>query len=97
MKIIGSGEKVNGDDTYFIQLTNDELANLTGYYSHYDSDCPKFHAGLEFNISKMYQQLYGLSYHKKNIETMKKSLMDMADYLEEIDPIIENDLNDNSK
>jgi len=45
----------------------------------------------------MYQQLYGLSYHKKDIETMKQSLRDMANYLEEIDPIIENDLNDTNK
>ena len=82
MKIIG-----NTDDGFIIQATNDETYRLIGYFSQYSDGRPTIKVGSEIPVNKMYNQLYHLSYHKKEIMEMQAKLRAAATLLDEVDPI----------
>lgn len=86
MKIIGTHES-----GYIIDVPKDEMANLVGYYSHYDEKFRgvELRAGDEVEISNMYRQLYTLSNKKQELTQTVKALRNMADLLEPVAPVIE--------
>lgn len=80
MKILGKAK-----DSYIIEASDNELANLMGYYSKYDlKDLPY---GAEINISEMYKQLYFLAKNKSLLNETAKKLEEYADNLKLIKPL----------
>lgn len=80
MKIIG--KTGNG---YIIDASNDELANLLGYYSHYsfgggnERMTPKI--GDEVNVAQMFKHLYELGSAQKEIAATAAKLRTAADLI----------------
>ena len=85
MKIIGITKH-----GFIIEAHADEVANLTGYYSHYSNvDGFKSPAvGDTIQISKMYKQLYELKAMDGELSRIATTLRGFADHLETVQPII---------
>jgi len=88
MKIIAKNK-----ETYILEIAEDELSNLLGYYSSYDSkprEIVKYamDTNSEVSISAMYRQLYSLEKNKKRVEEVSSTLEDILKSLKIIDPII---------
>jgi hypothetical protein len=82
MKIIGEST-----ESFIIEASKNEVANLLGYYSKYSDRKPPVVVGNEIKINEMYTQLYELSRRKDDLKKMHDSLIEYASYLLEIDPI----------
>lgn len=83
MKVIGESE-----DSFIIEASKNEIANLIGYYSKYDSKF-KINAGDQINISDMFKQLYNLEHNKPELSKVVNTLRNLADSLEPVCPVIE--------
>lgn len=86
MKIIGTTK-----DGFILEASENEVANLIGYYSRYDmrekeTAPPK--PGDTIRIHEMYQRLYVLASRRGQIKTAQKMLLDAASELELVDPIL---------
>lgn len=87
MKIIG--QTPSG---VILEATKDELANLAGYYSAYDTEFNNkdlSRVGTVVEAHAMYQQLYRLASAKRELETAQKTLRATADLLEPVMPIVD--------
>lgn len=84
MKIIAK----SGDTKYLIETSEDELANLVGYYWRGSDNCPKFSIGQILKISDMYKQLDALKSHSKQLESAASTLEMIAKNIRMFDPII---------
>ncbi|UWG96811.1 hypothetical protein LPY66_18325 [Dehalobacter sp. DCM] len=83
MKIIGQSE-----NSFILEASKDELANLIGYYSKYDQKA-KVNPGDEINISNMYRQLYTLERKQPELRKVIDTLRGIANMLEPVAPVIE--------
>lgn len=89
MKIIGKG---NGSD--FIVLASErELANIAGYHYQFPSG-QRLDAGVEIDVSKLWQALSIERTRPDEVAKLAKSLRDVADKIDKINtaldcPIIE--------
>ena len=85
MKIIGKTQK-----GYILDASEDEVANLIGYYGEYSlrEQCGKLNIGDEIQISRMYEQLYKLHDNHKDIERAKECLTQCIENMEEVLPVI---------
>lgn len=88
MKIIGESQ-----DTFILEASKDEVANLTGYYSKYD-DKFKATVGSKIKISAMYGQLYNLKNNQPELKKVVDKLRTIADLLEPVCPVIEAQIKD---
>lgn len=79
MKIIGKAK-----DSFILQASENEVANLVGHYSHWDV---RLETGDEINVAKMYHQLRSLSVLRTEIESTKETLLEMAKSLEVVLPV----------
>lgn len=84
MKVIGKSK-----GGYILEASDNEIANLIGYYSQYDSDYRKPECGDTIQISSMYQQLYNLKNNQPKLKDTVKMLRGLADSLEPVCPLIE--------
>lgn len=82
MKVIGKSK-----DGFILQATETEVANLIGYYSE-RSDGFKVKPGDEINVHDMFQTLYQMDSHAKEIELIQRKLREIADNLEPVVPIL---------
>ncbi len=87
MKISGEARKCC-DSHFIIDVSEDELANLCGYYFHAECGCPHFEVGDEIPISEIYKRLYGLKRAEGDIARVTGSLKGIIDNLQLINPII---------
>jgi RNA polymerase-interacting CarD/CdnL/TRCF family regulator len=87
MKIIGTTK-----GGFILEASENELANLTGYYSEYqrrDKAAEKeLKVGDTIMVSEMYHRLYVIARRRGEIKTAQKMLLDAASELELVDPII---------
>lgn len=84
MKIIGKTK-----EGYILDASEDEIANLIGYYCKYSLDKKvQLSIGDQINISQMYKQLYDLSRKHEEIENAKEKLAECIKYMDEIEPVI---------
>jgi hypothetical protein len=84
MKVIGKSES-----GYILEASNEEVANLTGYYSTYDKDYKRPNCGDNIQINSMYKQLYNLKNNEPKLKDTVKILRGLADSLEPVCPVIE--------
>jgi len=84
MKIIAKDDR----DRYIVTVHKDELANLCGYCSDYQSPI-RFAIGAEIQVHSMYQQLYSLANKKGQLAVLARELRTYADLLEMKPPILE--------
>jgi hypothetical protein len=91
VKVIGESR-----DTYILEASKDEIANLIGYYSRYD-DKAHVSVGDKINISSMYKQLYNLKNNEPKLKEVVKTLRGLADLLEPVCPVIEAQIKDAAK
>lgn len=89
MKILGEARK-HCDRSFIVEVSENELANLCGYYFCGADGCPEFEAGDEIPISEMYQRLYSLKRAEGDIARVTGSLQGIIDNLQLINPIIKN-------
>ena len=89
MKILGEARKYSRS-SYIIEASENELANLCGYYYRGSDGCPKFEVGDEITISEMYKRLYSLKSAEGDIARVTGSLKGIIDNLQLISPIIKN-------
>jgi hypothetical protein len=83
MKVLGKSS-----NTYILEATQIEIANLIGYYYH--GDCSGIIIpGAEIQISPMYKQLYNLKENQPELQKIVTTLRNLADSLEPVCPIIE--------
>jgi hypothetical protein len=92
VKIIGKSES-----GYILEASNDEVANLVGYYSIYDKDYKRPNCGDNIQISSMYKQLYNLKNNEPKLKDTVKILRGLADSLEPVCPLIEAQIKDATK
>jgi hypothetical protein len=71
MKIIGKNA-----DGWIVDISEDELANLTGYYSHYSNvdGYKKPAIGDIVQVSKMYHKLHEMADADKRIQEYARSI-----------------------
>jgi len=81
MKILAKGK-----GTYIVECTDDELANLVGYY-YASSANIDLSPGTVVEISKMYRSLYHMSQLKESFERTQKTLDFIKNTLEIVEPI----------
>lgn len=86
MEIIGKTDK-----GFILVATEDELANLCGYYGrHYGDDSHKrLGIGSRVDISSMFKQLYYMAQNQDYIKRAQDTLIDAAKRLEPVIPIID--------
>ena len=78
MKIIA---RVNSDKL-LVEMTEDELARLAGYYSqcHLPNDCSiRFKAGTTYPVSEIYTRLNEQAQASQKLENVSKTLSALAD------------------
>ena len=83
MKIIGSSST-----GFILEASRREVFNLIGFYSEYSEKRPDLKPGDDFNVSKMYRQLYELSANKDTIDKVVKNLTDVVGLLLVTNPVI---------
>lgn len=83
MRIIGKTEK-----GFLLEATEDEVANLLGYYGSYSlpkreyyHSCEKLRIGDEVNIAAMFKHLYGLASESREIVMTVAKLRAAADLI----------------
>lgn len=86
MKVIGYTEK-----GYMLDATNEEIANLIGFYGTYVQEYKKksIRIGSEINVSGMYNQLYGLAMSSEDIIRAKDNLKRCIELLDIVNPLID--------
>lgn len=84
MKIIG---KTHGG--FILEATENEVANLCGYHSAYQTPPPKPEIGFGIPVAGMYSQLYRLADHRRQVADLQDKLRNMADNLEPVKPFLE--------
>ena len=84
MKIIGIG---NGG--YIIETTSEELANLIGWHSLWDTEESRrrLQVGDEVHIHDMYKQLYDLAKNSETLTKVAAELVKYANLLKRVEPI----------
>lgn len=87
MKIIGKT-----DDGFIIEASQNEIANLIGYY--FSSECPIIEVGCIITINKIFYQLYNLARTRTKLDEIANELNTYADRLRLIQPIINNNIQD---
>ena len=83
MKIIGTTST-----GFIIEASSRDVFNLIGFYSEYSDNKPGLKPGDSICISKMYQQLYGLSNNQKTIDGVIKTLTDVIGLLLVTNPVM---------
>lgn len=88
-KIIGKG----AGDTFIIEMTPNELANLLGYYSKYQvpghggrDQCGR--VGEEIRIAEMYSWLTGIAGLEEKLQQARGILTAVAGGLTMVDPLV---------
>jgi len=92
VKIIG--ESRNG---YILEVSKDEVANLIGYSSQYNTKYKPLSVGDEVLVSKMFRQLYDLQNNQPELQKVVGTLRNLADLLEPICPVIEAQIKEAAK
>jgi hypothetical protein len=87
MKIIG--EIPGYDKRYIVEIKENELANLCGYYYKGEKSCPDFSVGIHIKVGEIFHQLYNLKSAQSQIEQASKTLHSIANLALIINPIIE--------
>lgn len=83
MKIIGKTET-----GLIIEAHADEVANLIGYYTHYDAHIGDLKVGDVIQISKMYRQLNELKRMDGELARIATTLRGFANHLELVRPVL---------
>ena len=83
MKIIGQTE-----GGFLVSTSQDEIANLLGYYYGSAAKCPIIKPGMEIQVSKMYKQLYELAAKSDAMSKTAAELRAIADMIEVKNPLI---------
>ena len=84
VKVIGTGP----DNSCLLEASPDEMAQLLGFYSHYDGGYKRPQLGAIVTVSEMYQRLYDLARRKGTLTQTAKELRFLADLLEVKAPVI---------
>lgn len=79
MKIIGTTQ--NG---FILEATENELANIAGYYSKFSGISDKFKLGTEIAVSDIYKQLDTLATAKAELAAIETQLTNVASTLKTI-------------
>jgi len=82
MKVIGET-----NDGYIFEASKDEVQNLIGYYSRYQSGVV-IRVGDHIKVSAMYQQLYNLSLLANQADQAKKTLTAAIELFSIVDPVV---------
>jgi hypothetical protein len=84
VKVIG-----NTKDGYILEASENEVANLIGYSSHWSDKFKRPSVGDDIQINKMYRQLYDLEHNQPELRKVIDTLRGLADMLEPVCPVIE--------
>ncbi len=84
MKVIGTTPK-----GYMIEATREEIANLVGYSSNWNTvtKAARINVGDEILIHEMYKQLYQLAKNHGKIGEIAEQLMKMSEQLVLLEPV----------
>src|SRR6185312_16695962 len=82
MKIIATGLKQGIDQMLVVEISENELANLIGFYWHGEAGCPKLVPGLVVRVSEMFRQLYDLKSAEKHLADSARTLRAVAEVLQ---------------
>lgn len=83
MRIIGKS-----DGGFIVDMKEDELANLVGYFYMGQDKFPAFSVGQEVKVGDMYQQLYRMSYFKADILKAIDACNEAAKQLSPVAPLV---------
>lgn len=86
MKIIA---KTNAG--FLLEADKNEVANLIGYYyADSDSKVERMEIGQVIAVAAMYKHLYALHHAKRKLAQMQKDLIEAANTLGTVEPLIPN-------
>ena len=83
MKIIG--QSVDG---LLLSASEDEVANLCGFYSAYDDKYTRTKVGDKICVAEMFHRLYDIEHNRKTLNQTAAKLRVIADMLEVVQPIV---------
>lgn len=87
MKIIGKA-----NDKFLVEISEDEIFNILGYSSRFDSDIPKgmkiFAAGDVIQVSGVFDQLKYFKYNENRLKNIAEELQRYASNLTLIDRVV---------
>jgi len=76
VKILGAG-----NNTFVVEVGQNELANMCGFQYVSQSGCPKFIPGQEIHVGGIYKLAYEIMRARGQLKDMSDSLISTADIL----------------
>lgn len=84
MKVVGRTR-----EGFILTATQNELANLLGYYYGGADGCPALDSLDEIKVSEMYDQLYRLASKKDALSKVAGDLEELANLLRMHEPVVQ--------